>query len=507
MFNKDFYPTPQHVVELMINGESLEGRTVLEPSSGKGDMIEVLQQHGANVICCEKHPDLALISASKAQLIGNDFLKITADQISHVHAIYMNPPFSADEKHILHAWEIAPSGCEIVALCNYDSLKNDYSKVRVRLLSVINDYGSKLNLGDVFSDGQRKTSIDIGLVRLYKPVSGNAFGDYFTTEEDEPEANVNGLMSYNAVREVVQRYVNACKLYDEVLENAVKMSALISPIISGYGESAKLSFTCSQDLVPTNRQTFAKNLQKESWNWIFNKLNMQKYATRGLRDDINKFVEEQVKIPFTMKNIYKMLDLVVNTQSQRMDKALLEVFDRLTMHYHDNRYGVEGWKTNSHYLINQKFIIDNVCYQDQRWYKGQSRIEMSSHIDILEDMMKALCYITGQDYAKKPTLYAVCKYSHKAIVDGEIVCADNYKSHVDERLTELRAKGIEAEYRYEHDYSYGNWFTWTFFECKAYKKGTMHFKFRDENVWALFNQHIARIKGYPLPENVKRKAA
>lgn len=38
-----------------------------------------------------------------------------------------------------------------------------------------------------------------------------------------------------------------------------------------------------------------------------------------------------------------------------------------------------------------------------------------------------------------------------------------------------------------------------------FKKGTGHFKFKDENVWALFNQNIARIKGFPLPESIKRK--
>ena len=47
------------------------------------------------------------------------------------------------------------------------------------------------------------------------------------------------------------------------------------------------------------------------------------------------------------------------------------------------------------------------------------------------------------------------------------------------------------------------WHDWGFFEFKAFKKGTGHFKFKDDNVWALFNQNIARIKGFPLPESFK----
>lgn len=61
-----------------------------------------------------------------------------------------------------------------------------------------------------------------------------------------------------------------------------------------------------------------------------------------------------------MRNIYRMLEIIVGTHAQRMDKALIEVFDKLTMHYHENRYNVEGWKTNSYYLVNKKFILEGV---------------------------------------------------------------------------------------------------------------------------------------------------
>ena len=52
---------------------------------------------------------------------------------------------------------------------------------------------------------------------------------------------------------------------------------------------------------------------------------------------------------------------------------------------------------------------------------------------------------------------------------------------------------------------FGEWFDFGFFTVKGFKKGTGHFKFKDRDVWALFNQRIARIKGFPLPEAVKPK--
>ena len=457
MFNNDFYPTPKGVISIMLSPYELSGKTLLEPSAGKGDIIDYAKSKGAKVLYCEINEDLAKIAGSKAQLIANDFLTVTSDKISHVDIIAMNPPFSADEQHIIHAWNIAPDGCEIVALCNWETINNPYSKTRKQLLATIENYGYCENIGDLFRDAERRTGIDIGLIRLTKPGTNDDFSDFFTDEDDEPERQEHGLMPYNAIREVVQRYVNAVKLYDEVLENAVKMNALTE----GIGVS-DIVFTCSQKDVPTTREQFAKELQKKSWSWIINKMNLQKYSTRGLTEDINKFVEQQKSMKFTMKNIYKMLDVIIQTTGQRMDKALLEVFDNLTMHHHENRWNVEGWKTNSHYLVNKKFINPYIC-PESRW--GGKDLNYNQ-ADRLDDLDKALCFITGENW--------------------------NNNRRFSYTINTLRPE-------------YGEWFDWGFFEVKLFKKGTGHFKFKDENVWALFNQQIARIKGFPLPESIRKK--
>ncbi|SMG32672.1 protein of unknown function [Sphingobacterium psychroaquaticum] len=445
----------------MLTPYELSGKTLLEPSAGKGDIIDYAISCGANVICCEINPELATISANKARLIANDFLTVTSDMISHIDFIAMNPPFSADEKHILHAFDIAPDGCQIVALCNWQTLANPFSKSRKQLLATIENYGYFENVGDLFSNAERVTGIDIGLVRLTKPASVNSgFEDFFTDEEDDYERQENGIMSYNAIREVVQRYVNAVKLYDSVLDTAVQMNSLTD----GLG-IRDLVFTCSQKEVPTTRDQFAKELQKKSWTWIINKMNLQKYSTRGLTEDINKFIEQQKSMKFTMKNIYTMLDVIIQTTGQRMDKALLEVFDNLTQHYSENRWNVEGWKTNSHYLVNKKFINPYIA-PESRWGGMDTNYRQCEKLD---DLDKALCFLNGQSWESN--------------------------------------RRLEYQIR-EKKATWGEWFDWGFFEVKLFKKGTGHFKFRDENVWAMFNQQIARIKGFPLPESInKRKSA
>lgn len=459
MFNADFYPTPPEVIETMLSGIDINGKTVLEPSAGKGDIIDYCLSKGAKIICCELNDDLAVIAGSKAKLIAKDFLTVQSHQISHVDYIIMNPPFSADEKHINHAWTIAPDGCQILALCNWETVENAYKRSRRILRATIEQYGRSTFLGDVFGDSERKTGVEIGFVFLTKPGSSNGFSDFFTNEEDEQEKQENALMSYNAVREVVQRYVNAVKLYDDVIADAIKMNDLTS----GIGVS-DIVFTCSQDKAQVTRDEFAKELQKKSWSWVINKMNLQKYSTRGLMDDINKFVEQQKSMKFTMKNIYLMLDAIIQTTDQRMDRALIEVFDNLTKHYDENRWSVEGWKTNSHYLVNKKFIMPYIAPQSK--FFGMEVNDRQA--EIVDDFHKALCFITGAKH--------------------EMTDRFRYFLH-------------------QNKIGHGQWFDWGFFEVKLFKKGTGHFKFKDENVWAIFNQNIARIKGFPLPESVRRKAA
>src|ERR1017187_8410003 len=103
MFTKDFYPTPSHVLDLM--QIDCFDKIVLEPSAGKGDIIDYLKNNGAKeVLSCEENKDLAEIVKTKSKFIGYDFLELKAEQVSHINLIVMNPPFAQGIDHVLHAW-------------------------------------------------------------------------------------------------------------------------------------------------------------------------------------------------------------------------------------------------------------------------------------------------------------------------------------------------------------------------------------------------------------------
>jgi len=113
-------------------------------------------------------------------------------------------------------------------------------------------------------------------------------------------------------------------------------------------------------------------------------------------------------------------------------------------------------------------------------YSGLEVTHYSERYEIVDDMVKALCYVTGENYDDHGMIW-------NAIRAGKV-----------KNKTGVNAKG-ENEYS-ETPIERGQWFEWSFFKIRAYKKGTIHFEFKNEDVWAMFNQRVAKLKGYPLPE-------
>ena len=465
MFGKDFYPTPDNVISSMMANADVTNKVILEPSAGKGNIVDWLQANNAKeVLACEINVDLRMILAGKCNVLAADFFDAKAEQVSHINLIVMNPPFSADEKHILHAWEIAPGGCEIIALCNSETLDNRYSRNRAILRELIELHGSSESLYDCFTEAERETGVHVSVVRLFKPATGEMeFDGYFEMQEEE-ERQENGIMTFNSIQEVVSRYVGAVKMFDDVINASDAINNLINPISDGLGIrfGAVSSSNSSSNIT---RDFFKKALQKSAWRSVFHKFNMNKYVTQKLMGDINKFVEQQTAVPFTVKNIYKMIDLVIGTHAERMDSVLVEAFDKICSFSSENSTAGEKWKTNSNYKVNQKFIVPYMCSNDSRWPDQYVKLNYSRYHE-LDDIMKALCYLKGIDY--------------------------NTTTDINRFVS-----GMNLEW--------GQWYNWGFFEIRGYKKGTMHFKFQSIKLWEDFNRKVGEIKGWHLPRKTDNK--
>lgn len=473
IFAADFYPTPPDVAVEMLDPLDLRGKTVLEPSAGSGNLVRACLDRGAQeVIWCETEAPLIqlLVGIDRATPLQSvhDFLKVTSDQVSHVDLIIMNPPFSADERHILHAWDLAPPGCEIVSLCNWNTVADDRWRSRKEMRQLIDSYGSSINLGSAFAEAERTTDVEIGLVRLTKPGkrSEEEFEGFFLGP-DEIEAQGEGLIPYRRSRDLVNRYVEACRIYDEQVEAAERLHVVLSGF---FGKTLGMQVT--MEGAPVARNRFRKELQKSAWKHVFSEFLPTHMATTQLASDINNFVERQSHIPFTERNLWRMLQVVAGTHGQRIDRAVEEVIDKLTRHSKDNRWNVPGWATNAPSMLNIKMIFPYLAKPD---YSGGtvSITRYRGNFGDVQDLIKALCWITGRNY--------------ETIADSEGVVVKRGASNP--------AGGYDRVMP-------GQWLDWGFFEFRAYKKGTVHLRFKNRDDWAAINKRYAAIKGLVLPEKI-----
>ena len=115
-------------------------------------------------------------------------------------------------------------------------------------------------------------------------------------------------------------------------------------------------------------------------------------------------------------------------------------------------------------MVNKKFVVPYIV---STWYRFTGNVSLEyRRAAEMDDIAKALCFLCGTNYDNEPTLERFC-----------------------------RETGMQFGEEYE----------WSFFKIRAYKKGTMHFTFKSEEVWYKFNQAIASIRGWELPVKTKAK--
>lgn len=473
ILEKDFYPTPENVIEQMLQGHDVTGKIILEPSAGSGNIVGYLQKCLAKeVIACEINEKLRSIVESKCRVIGDDFLKVTGEEVSHIDMIVMNPPFSDARRHILHAFEIAPGGCEIISLCNDSDLRESYynTEDQKKVIELVENFGYSEWLGNCFTTAERKTDVSVSCIHLYKPKTGEKeFEDYmFSTIDSIDSGSTEGLIEYNLVRDVVNRYCEAVKRFDAVMDAATGINELTSLFRGEYGYGIMFGAYDTRHNNRSNitRQHFKNELQKQAWRYIINKMNLGRFATSKVYEQINKFVERQSHVPFTMKNVYQMIYLIIATQDNRMETALVEAFEHICSFSAENSTAGEKWKTNANYMVNKKFIVPYVFEYERYGYKEPFlNVSWGSYADTkISDVCKALEYISGK--RETQNMFDFIRYNHL---------------------------------------NWGQWYTYGgFFRFKGFKKGTMHVEFLDEDLWMLFNRRVAEIKGWQLPKKTEK---
>ena len=169
-----FYPTPRELIWQLVGPCSLDYTSrVLEPSAGRGDIVDVLygRLSQAEISCCEISADMRAILLSKGyKVIGTDFMLLKAPyKFTHV---FMNPPFLHGVAHVVKAWDMLAPGGELASILPLTAIKGDRAAQSAALHQLIDLFGAVEEIrGKGFTQAERATDAKCCIVRLKKPAA------------------------------------------------------------------------------------------------------------------------------------------------------------------------------------------------------------------------------------------------------------------------------------------------------------------------------------------------
>lgn len=471
MFGNQFYPTPDSLVDKMIQPfirvyaedspryrfTSLSVKKILEPSAGKGNILDHLidkyHTDSKNVACIELNPELRMILGSKKyRIVDADFLEYECDESFDL--IIMNPPFRDGVEHLLKAWEIAQK--HVCCILNAETIRNPYTEKRELLLQLIQEHGRYEFHGEQFMDAENPTDVEIAIVWMEKPekektVEFEGFYEQEYTPKVE-EFSENALASRNVIEALVAQYESAKQILVDIHEH-----------------NSRLKFYIKNLYIEDKRETVRGTLQESldtlkiaSWKYVFERTKIGRVTTSKFQKDFDAFSSSTQNMAFSVRNIMSVLELFLLNKNAILERCLLETFDAACAFHKDNKIHWEGWKTNSFYKCNRKIIMPYGITWDPKWNNWSDNWTKR---DFFMDMDKVMCFLTGANLEGITTIA-------EAVNNRVHFLNDN--KHIDHR---------------------GEFFA-TFFWIKFFKKGTIHIEFQDEDLWNKFNVRAAQGKNW-----------
>lgn len=516
MFGTQFYPTPPELARKLVEPYveiHFRGKNVLDPSAGSGALLDAVKElmwermdekNKANMELMERlktensvewqkrrnyshwyhkedlkkytpdfhaieiDPDLQHILRGKEyKVIGSDFLEFNTPY--NFDLILMNPPFESGAKHLLKAWELMTNG-DIACLLNAETISNQYSADRKALAAIIEKHGEVEHVGQPFKNADRPTDVEVVLVRL-KKVTIQKF-DLF----DDPKfdkTNLSGDLDLEDIKgdELAQRDVigNLVKQYNEAsayyitYRQACRKMYQMRERFDFWEEDEKTiqNISVGRDGDQGAYNEYLQKLTRAAWKTVFRLTGFEKRMTENIRKEFEKNREGMLVMAFTQENIYNVLETLIGAADQIAKQCVLDVYDELTKYYPDNREIVEGWKSNNAYRVKRKVVLPRgVTFG----YSGRFEIDYRLKDGIIGDIDKAMAFLAGTRIESVSTIYDSVTNQGKEI---------------------LESKGLLDTYCESE-----------FFEIRFYKKGTLHLKFKDEELWNRLNRFVAKERGW-----------
>lgn len=460
MFDSEFYPTPFALAyDLWQPYLKNLGKysAVLEPSAGKGDLLAPVRDSRINVYAFEKNAQLRELLADKARIVGHDFLRYYGGTMLF-DLIVMNPPFSNGDEHLLHAWEILARG-DIACILNAETVRNPCTQRRKRLADLIASNGSVEYRTDAFANAERRTGVEIAIVRLHKEeripeidydVSDKATGSEYSPFTTLPALRGTDVEVANRLGGYIRSYYESRLAFTEYVKAKDKLGVYLSPFFCSTDEILKKAYGLDGKGNIERVNDFSESVRQRAWEKIIEEFAPQKYLTKRTYESLRRFFDVNGFLDLTQENFRLVVQWILDNAERLMNESCEEVFDRLTERTFENRKHLEGWKTNNMWVVADKVIIPcavNVGYTGEP--------SMNGFMSVTHDFHRILCWIKGTDYK------------------------DRYND----------AFGIPLQGK-----EFGKWYEADFCRVKFFKKGTMHLQFTDIDVLNEFNRRACASK-------------
>jgi hypothetical protein len=476
MFSNSFYPTPEEVVLKMIRPWKLDGAYVLDPEAGKGDMLDPIaaQYKWASDIrkrpklyAVEINPDLRAILAGKGYpVVGEDFLSY-APSLQYSHVI-MSPPFDRGEEHLLHAWDILAGG-EIACLLDVRSLEGKSAKEQV-VLNLIEDHGTREDLGKCYRYAERPTDVEVALIRLHK-AGGERLDWDLRNDRPAPEFDT-GPGAEVALRGFIDAMLAgfdaALAHYAAYAQARTDIKRYMAPIGSDLyreRESRTVDILKTADEGGTPRDQyniFVELLQERAWHRLLDHPGFQAILTDRARKMMADFRARQERVDFNAYNV-RFFDALVAMQGEIAVGAVLDAFETMSKYHEDNRVYTEGWKSNKSWRVARRVVLPNFIDRiDPNKPYDTFGIKWDNQQPLL-DIDRALCVVSGQPFKDCLTIVQALENQWRSSDYAARTPGSTVSSH---------------------------------FNVQYYKKGTLHLYFRDAWLWNEFNLQAARGRGW-----------
>ena len=513
--NPDFYPTPKSLLKIMFDKfvehcKTNKGLTweyqrfdVLEPSAGKGDILEYFKENIADCYCpspdaVEIDENLRLILKGKEDfnLIWDNFLTFQTEK--HYDLIVMNPPFSNGARHLLHAINLAEAnGGETIIMCllNAETLTNPYSNERKELSKKLSQLHAEVQIiEESFTEAERPTDVKVGFVFIDVPKSFHV--SLFLDKLEKAEELHNTVLPPTEIVTAENYIAQMIAFYKREVELSVAFVHEYFSIAPFLKNSLPDDFDASPEYYqelknetgniekydyknePIIKLTVGKSeldkygdinkvltaIRFKYWNRLFHNEEFVKLLTCDMRRELANTVGKMKMFDFNEHNIKIVQEQFIKNLLNNLEETILNLFDELTCKHtyfdgSDNIHYYNGWKSNKAHKLNKKVVIP--MYGVFKEWKFSTDY---FHCYELENKIK--------DIEK------VFNYLSDGTTIGQSVETVVYWANAQRKNRNLHFK---------------------YFDASIYKKGTCHLKFTDEAVVDALNIYVGKHKNWLPP--------